>query len=83
MRGTIEIGGYQAECVIEAIGNVWTVEMLPTCESTDVIIGAVPRAKARVTTSAGTFDGEVIITDREDYVTQVEMDVDYDEEDLR
>lgn len=82
MKGTVEIGGHQAECVIEPVGNVWTILLLPTWEATEVLIGAVPRAKVRVTTSAGTLDGAVIITDREDYVTQVEMDADYDEEEL-
>jgi hypothetical protein len=79
MRGTIEVGGHQAECVIEAAGNVWTILLLPTWESTEVLIGAVPRGKAKVTDDQGEeFDGQVIITDREDYVTQVEINEDDD-----
>lgn len=82
MKAVIEIGGHSAECALQVIGNIWTAELLPAWESAEVIMGARCGAPAKVTTAAGTFGGKVVITSPDDYVTELEMDAGYEEEDL-
>lgn len=71
---SVRIGGSEAPCrAVGALDGELRCELLPDCESAELIIRAVPGAKAVVTIAGMEFEGRVKVTSPDDYVTVVEF----------